>query len=188
MSRPYKSCIDAGHGGDDPGAINESLGIKEKDITLSLAKYFRRYVLKGDYLFNPYLTRNRDKTVSLEKRCKKAKKKNADVFISFHCNSFHNPDVQGVEVFYKKGCNHSKILAAEIYRDLIDVMPGHNGRGIKEGTFYVLMHNEMPSVLIEFEFLSNPLQAEYLTNPDNQKVMIKAVAEAVEFYLEGGGI
>lgn len=187
MSRPYSILIDPGHGGQDPGAIGDER-IKEKDITLNLAKYFRRYVLKGDYLFNPYLTRNRDRTLSLEERCKKAKKRNFDAFISFHCNSFHDPNVEGVEVFYKKNCYHSKILAAEIYRDLIDVMPGHNGRGTKKENFYVLRYNKIPSVLVEFEFLSNPLQAKYLIDSDNQKTMITAVAEAVEFYLEGGGI
>jgi len=178
--------VDPGHGGSDPGAVNEKLDYKEKDIVLKIAKIFRRGVMRGDYLFKTYLTRNRDRFLSLSKRTIKANKKGVDLFISFHCNSFSDPSVKGIEVFYDKDFKQSKILAAELYRYLLIIMEGHDGRGIKEATFYVLRNTNMPSVLIEFEFLSNPKQAEYLNLIENQRKIANAVASAVEFFLEDG--
>ncbi len=76
--------IDPGHGGKDPGAIAN--GLREKDINLLFAKRLKR-ILEKDPRFKVYLTRYTDKYVSLYKRTIYAIKKNADLFISLHCNS-----------------------------------------------------------------------------------------------------
>jgi len=185
--RPYSVMIDPGHGGRDPGTISGFYGYKEKDIVLNMVKLLRRLVLRDDYLFTPYLTRNRDKYLSLQKRCDKANKKKVDLFVSFHCNGFSDLTVKGMEVFYKLDSKPSKLLAAETYVSLLNSMNGHDGRGIKGANFYVLRSTEMPSILIEFEFLSNPEQAEYLNSKANQRVMVKAVADTIEYFLEEGG-
>ena len=76
--------LDPGHGGKDPGATAN--GLKEKDITLKIAKRLK-YYLEKDGRFKVYLTRNRDKFVPLYKRSLFAVQKNADMFISIHCNA-----------------------------------------------------------------------------------------------------
>jgi len=184
--RPYSVMVDPGHGGRDPGAISNDFGYREKDINLALAQLFRRCVSKGDFLFKVYLTRNRDKFVPLNERAEKANKKGVNLFISFHCNSFSDPDVKGVEIFYDKAWEQSKVLAAEIYTYLLIIMAGHDGRGIKEADFCVLRNTNMPSVLIEFEFLSNPEQAEYLNSIENQRKLVNTLASSIEFLLEEG--
>ncbi len=76
--------IDPGHGGHDPGAVRN--GLREKDVNLKFAKKLKE-ILEKDPRFEVYLTRNRDKFVSLYSRTVFAVKKKADLFISFHCNS-----------------------------------------------------------------------------------------------------
>jgi len=185
-NRPYSIYVDPGHGGKDSGAINQEKSYMEKDINLSMGLLFKEIVLKGDFLFYPYLTRISDRYLTLSERCKLANDKDVNLFISFHCNSFINSSVSGVEVWFKKGLTPSKLFAAEIYRALLLIMEGHNGRGIKEGDLYVLRNTKMPSALIEFEFLSNPEQAEFLVSEENQIEMVREVADATEFFLEAG--
>lgn len=92
--------IDAGHGGKDPGALG-SKRIKEKYITLNIAKdLYKELKSKG---FNVYLTRNRDKYISLRSRTRFANKKNADIFISIHANAAAKSRVRkakGIETYF----------------------------------------------------------------------------------------
>ncbi|MCD6418340.1 N-acetylmuramoyl-L-alanine amidase [bacterium] len=89
--------IDAGHGGKDPGAIGPS-GIREKDITLPIAKYLRDELkLLG---FDAKLTRYSDVFIPLSKRTEIANKLNADMFISIHCNASKKSSSNGTQVFY----------------------------------------------------------------------------------------
>ncbi|OHD54253.1 MAG: hypothetical protein A2Y33_16410 [Spirochaetes bacterium GWF1_51_8] len=93
--------IDAGHGGNDPGALGAS-GSKEKDVVLSLTKKVYQY-FKNDKQFNIFLTRKNDTFVTLEDRVKFSSKVAKDyhpVFISIHANASPNKSVSGIEVFY----------------------------------------------------------------------------------------
>ena len=90
--------IDAGHGGKDPGAIGRS-GLKEKDVTLRLAKRVAS-ILEKEYGMEVYLTRSKDRFVSLERRTAIANAKKADLFISIHVNSARNRRLRGVETYY----------------------------------------------------------------------------------------
>ncbi len=97
----YKSkiiVIDPGHGGKDPGGIGV-YRIKEKNIVLPLGKYLRNELIKRGY--KVYLTRDRDKFITLKNRTKFANKKHADLFISLHCNiAPKHPEVYGIETYY----------------------------------------------------------------------------------------
>jgi len=187
--RPYLVVIDPGHGGQDPGAINSEHKIKEKDINLSMAKLFKKEVSSGDYLYDVILTREEDCFVGLIERYQIANRAKADLFLSFHCNACEDKNVSGLEVWYYPNSKEGKVLAAEVYRDLINmVMEGHNGRGIKEGNFFVLRYTNMPAILIEFEFISNSEQALFLSDKENQRELAKQIAETVEFFLEGGNL
>ncbi len=89
--------LDPGHGGKDPGATAN--GLKEKDVTLKIAKRIKTY-LERDGRFKVYLTRNGDKFVPLYKRSLFAIKKNADIFISIHCNALpSNKSFTGTYVY-----------------------------------------------------------------------------------------
>jgi len=90
--------IDAGHGGKDPGGIGQ-YRIKEKNIVLPLAKYLKYQLQKRGY--KVYLTRDRDKFITLRNRTKFANRKKADLFISLHCNiAPKHSEVYGIETYF----------------------------------------------------------------------------------------
>jgi len=180
--RPYSIYIDPGHGGKDSGAVSPDGKYREKDIVLDIGRLFRRCVFDGDYLYTPYMTRLSDRYITLEARCKMANEKGVNAFISLHCNSSTNPLAEGLELWHYPNSQRSKLLALELYGTLLAYIP--NGRGVKEANFYVLKYTTMPAVLIEFEFLSNP--QEYITDTQAQRRVVKAMAETVEMFFEGG--
>ena len=88
--------IDAGHGGKDPGAVAN--GVEEKDINLRMAKILGRSLQEQG--FEVHFTRTTDKFIPLEERTAMANAKNADLFISLHCNALKDASVRGLEVYY----------------------------------------------------------------------------------------
>ena len=94
--KPFKIVIDAGHGGKDPGRPNKS-GIKEKDIVLNIALDLGKKLKNSG---NEVLyTRDKDVFLTLRQRAKIANEADADLFISIHCNAFHDSSVHGSETF-----------------------------------------------------------------------------------------
>ncbi len=90
--------LDAGHGGKDPGAVGSKA--KEKDITLSVAKKVGNLIKQNCPDVKVYYTRDKDVLVTLNKRAELANSKNADLFISIHCNSIDSaPTTNGIETF-----------------------------------------------------------------------------------------
>ena len=89
--------IDAGHGGKDPGAVGKKSS--EKNITLSVAKKTGDYIKQNCPDVNVIYTRSNDTFVSLLRRAQIANEKNADIFISIHCNANSSPQPSGVETF-----------------------------------------------------------------------------------------
>ena len=89
--------IDAGHGGIDPGAIGIS-GVKEKDITLAVARQLRKHLLKtGQY--KVVMTRSRDVSLGLRQRIAIARRASADIFVSLHADSIHKKNIKGLSVY-----------------------------------------------------------------------------------------
>ena len=94
--KPFKIVIDAGHGGKDPGRPNKS-GIKEKDIVLNIALDLgKKLKNSGNEVI---YTRDKDVFLTLRQRAKIANEADADLFISIHCNAFHDHKVYGSETF-----------------------------------------------------------------------------------------
>lgn len=91
--------IDPGHGGKDPGALNPKLGLREKDITLDIAKRLRT-LFKKHSQYNVILTRETDRYLSLEERTAIANSRKGDLFISIHVNSAPRKSARGVETYY----------------------------------------------------------------------------------------
>lgn len=174
--RPYRLCIDPGHGGKDPGAVNKDLGIQEKKINLAVALLMRGYIYTGDYLFDAYMTRHNDEFISLRDRCGKASSWKTNAFLSIHTNARPMRGKPGVEieVFHcprsKKGKEFANIALGMLLRDVGRVFKVIS-RGVKEGKYYVLKHTKMPAILVELGFLSDNEEALFLSVIDNQKLM-----------------
>jgi N-acetylmuramoyl-L-alanine amidase len=100
--------IDAGHGGEDPGAIGPT-GVKEKDVVLAIALQLAQKLRSQKNPFNVVLTRDGDYFVSLADRVKRAKMARADLFISIHADAFYTPTARGASVFAlsRKGASSS---------------------------------------------------------------------------------
>ncbi len=96
---PHKPVIalDPGHGGRDPGAISVG-GIYEKDITLAMAHELRK-ALVGSGRYRVFMTRERDVSVRLRDRVRRARQANADLFLSLHADAIGNPGVRGLSVY-----------------------------------------------------------------------------------------
>lgn len=171
-------CLDAGHGGEEVGAV---LGKRyEKDDTLKVTKLVEKKLKKKNV--KVIMTRTKDKDVSLEKRCIIANQKKADIFVSIHRNSATVGN--GIEIW----CGSLKEerdtkLADNILTNLTTTKIQQN-RGIKYGSiegensdYYVLKNTNMPSCLIELGFISNEKDNQLLD--DNLEEYAEAIAEGI---------
>lgn len=170
-----KVCIDPGHGGTDPGAIGKDpFVLNEKDVNLSISLLLKKELeVKGHTVF---LTRDTDISVSLGSRASFANHKNAEIFISIHCNSYSNNSAEGIETWIFSGSSAGRELAEPVQKSLISTFSTHKNRGIKEANFQVLRETEMPAILVECEFISNSTQLKFLSDNDNQKKIAQAIA------------
>jgi len=193
MPRPYRVLIDPGHGGKDPGALNKKLGIKEKDIVLSIGNIMQSFVIRNDYLFKPYMTREEDVFISLKERCEMAKYLRVNVFLSIHTNARPMKGKYGIEIEAwcfpgsKKGRGFAQTLIDYLKISLTEMIPFYD-RGVKEKAFYVLKHTPMTAALVELGFISDNEEALFLDDRDTQNKMAIALADGCEYFLEGGEI
>ena len=171
-------CVDAGHGGVDPGAIAlQPTRLEEKDVTLALAFLLEEeLVLRGHEVL---MTRRQDRTLALDARAEFANRYDAELVVSLHCNAAADPRVEGMEVFHRPGSRPGREAAAGILTHMLAAFPGHENRGVKEADFTVLREAAAPGVLVEAEFLTNPAQARFLADPRNQRGLARAIAEGV---------
>jgi len=168
--------VDPGHGGQDNGAAYGYA--EEDDINLSVA-YLLRCAMqqKG---FEVRMTRESDIYVSLESRCNFANALGANLFISIHCDAWHQETVKGISTHvWRDADSTTKGIASKIHRALTDRFPDHSNRGLKSSGFYVLRNTSMPALLIECEFLSNPDTREFLHEPENQFAIANAISGAI---------
>ena len=156
--------LDAGHGGDDFGAIAN--GLNEKDINLKISLKIRFYLLRFWHC-KIELTRETDEFISLKERTDFANKINADLFYSIHSNSFNGKATGYEDFIFEKLKDHSR--TSEI-RNMIHVTLDRKilsrykieDRGKKKANFYVLRQTKMPAVLVENLFIDNPQDAKLL--------------------------
>ncbi len=181
---PKVIVIDPGHGGRDSGAIGINV-VKEKEIVLSIAKKLENINSKllNDQ-FEIYLTRYSDTLISLEDRTRLTRSINADVFISLHCNQARNPNARGVEIYVntEKGIHSdaSILLAYRVQRKMKTLL-GFKSRGVKFGNFQVLREtsNICPSVLVEFGFLSNIDEVNFLRNTKTHSSIALVILQSI---------
>lgn len=178
--------IDAGHGGKDPGALS-ILGFKEKEVNLSIALKLENALRQKGY--NVIMTRNTDTYVDLYERPKIANNVKADLFISIHCNSTLLNSVNGLELLYCPATESSyktvdQYPFAKSIHDSIVSSTGINSRGIKKRSDLVVLRlTNMPAVLIETAFLTNPDDAQKLIQESFQQKVVQGIVNGVEQYM-----
>ncbi len=179
-----KIVIDAGHGGIDPGTRSKT-GLLEKEINLDIAlRLKRRLSMVGVYCV---MIRETDRDFSdsdedfftkkrrdLSYRTRAANQSGADLYLSIHANSFPQSIYKGAQTFYEKSDPRSKFLAETVQYHLVKGL-GPNRRRAKAGDYRVLNDTDMPGVMIEVGFLSNPEEAELLKDGGYRERIAKAV-------------
>ncbi len=172
-------CIDAGHGGEDCGAIGSD-GRYEKDDNLALALAVEQALADQDVAV--VMTRSEDEQVSLKERCNIANSSNAVLFVSIHRNSADNADASGVEI-WTASQGHGETMASYILENLEAAGISEN-RGVQSGTsqsedsdYYVNKHTVMPSCLIEMGFVTNEEDNALLDA--NMETYAKAIADGI---------
>lgn len=180
-------CLDAGHGGNDPGAIGPS-GTMEKDNTLAIT------LLLKDILENNgatvVLTRDSDRSVSLPDctteeelaaRVEIAKDADADIFISIHNDSFTSNKAAGTTTFHY-GDPHSIKLAALVQKNLVEEL-GTKDHSSRFASFYVIRYTKMTAILVQVAFISNPEEEVLLSSIDGRSKIAESIFQGiVNFY------
>ena len=193
-------CLDAGHGGKDPG--NRAFGRQEKDLVLKLAAELRTQLQKAG--FKVVFTRTSDRFIELSTRAEIARQRGADVFVSLHFNGSSSREASGSEVFamtpvgaastnargegagagaYPGNRNNSKnlLLAYQIQKSLVRNLDSED-RGVRRARFEVLREATMPAALIEAGFLSHPTEGKKIFTEEYRRRMARAITEGIQSY------
>ena len=226
-TRPERTlivAIDAGHGGEDPGAKGRR-GTYEKNVTLAIARRLKE-VIDREPNMRGVLTRDGDYFIPLQGRVQKARRLNADLFVSVHADSFIRPDARGSSVFalsehgatsvaarwlakkeneadliggvnldvadpYLKQTlldlsqtatiNDSLKLARAVLDNLGRINTLHKGT-VEQAGFAVLKSPDIPSILVETAFISNPAEEQKLTDDGYQQKLAEAIFSGIRNY------
>lgn len=180
--------VDPGHGGFDPGKPGVK-GEDEKHLNLKIALLLRDYLQNSGAIV--LMTRTTDDDVDgVEGKHKSRdmveRKKIAeagDILVSIHQNSFTQPSVHGAQVFFNKKSTEGKKLAQMIQASIKQYADLDNRRAAKSNTnYYVLKATQIPAVIIECGFLTNPEEEEKLNNPDYQEKIALAIYLGIKEY------
>jgi N-acetylmuramoyl-L-alanine amidase len=182
--------VDPGHGGPDTGAIGPS-GTYEKNNNLAIGLDLAGLLRSAGA--NVIMTRSTDispttgtysELSDLQARTKIANDAKADLFICIHNDSFSNPAAGGTTTYYSSDspvASQSKDLADNIQSELVKTISLAN-RGTKDAAFYVIKNTEMPAVLVEVGFISNPTEEKLLASSDFQQETAQGIYQGILKY------
>ena len=193
-------CLDPGHGGKQPG--HKSGSRLEKDFTLLLAQETRARLLSAG--FRVVMTRRDDTHIELPERTAIAQRNGADLFVSLHYNAAaeSGSDAGGIEVYAMtpEGARSTNVsadigslrawagndydpqnvlLAYQLQRRLLASLAGAEDRGVRRARFLVLRLAEMPAVLIEGGFMSNPNDARWIFSVTGRRKTAQAIVDSI---------
>jgi len=218
--------VDAGHGGQDPGAIGHG-GTREKDVTLAIARALAERI-NGEPGMRAVLTRNRDEFLVLRDRIRRARLARADMFISIHADSIANREVSGASVYVlsEHGATNeaarwladrenaadlmggvklddkdkqlasvlldlsqsanisSSMVAARQVLGSLDVVGQVRKSQVQQAGFVVLKSPDIPSMLVETAYISNPQEELNLRNTRHQTALADAIFNGLHNYFE----
>ena len=224
LNRMITIALDPGHGGEDPGAIGAS-GSREKDVVLAIAKRLKARIEQQPNM-RVMLTRDADYFVPLQVRVQKARKVQADLFVSIHADAFVEPTARGSSVFAlsEKGASSTAARWLANKENSADLIGGVNLRGqdhqlasvlldlsttaqindsmklaravlgeigginklhkgsVEQAGFAVLKAPDIPSILVETAFISNPEEEARLTDDGYQNQMADALMNGIRKY------
>lgn len=225
VARLVTIAVDAGHGGEDPGAKGRR-GTYEKTVTMTIARKLKA-AIDAEPNMRALLIRDGDYFIKLEARVEKANLVNADLFVSIHADSFVKPDARGSSVFAlsERGAtsaaarqladrenqsdliggvnrrkadrylemtvadlqltaqiNDSLKLGRAVLGELGDINSLHRGR-VEQAGFAVLKAPQIPSILVETAFISNPDEEKRLTDEAYQEKISRAILRGVKSYI-----
>ncbi len=175
--------IDAGHGGDTPGAIYE--GVEEKDIDLSITRELKSLFDEAkDEDIGVYYTRLEDTNPTFAQRADLANDLEADMFISIHNNSYPaDTSVHGTAVLYDEersdGVGSSKDLAGRLLTKLCDKLSSKNMGLVQGHDIYVVRSTDAPAALIEVGFMTNREELGRLQKRSYQKKCARAIYQVI---------
>jgi N-acetylmuramoyl-L-alanine amidase len=216
--------IDAGHGGEDPGAIGRR-GPREKDVTLAISRRLKALIDKEEGM-RAFLVRDGDYFIPLNQRVHRARKVNADLLVSIHADAFIRPNARGSSVYAlsERGATSAAagwLAKRENEADLIggvnlDVADPHlkqtlldlsqtasindslkagrhvltamgaintlHKEDVEQAGFAVLKAPDIPSILVETAFISNPEEERKLRDSAHQDKMARAILEGIKAY------
>jgi N-acetylmuramoyl-L-alanine amidase len=216
--------IDPGHGGKDYGAPGYLKGVHEKNVVLQIAKRLAKKI-KTELGLEVILTRNSDRSLTLEERTAFANTKSADLFISIHTNASRDRRAYGLETYFLNLATDEEAIRvaamenatstkniSDLQKILFDLMQnakinessrlaafvqsamvGHlrdkrytrvKSKGVKQAPFYVLLGAQMPSILIETSFISNPRECKRLVNPQYQDRIAEGIVKGIRNYIK----
>ena len=224
VNRPVIVAIDAGHGGDDPGATG-SKGLREKDVVLGIAERLAIEV-ENQPGMEPVLIRTGDYYLPLRSRISRARDSSADLFISIHADAFRDPSVRGATVYVlsdsgasdeaalrlakrendadliggvsladkepllarvlldlsqNASISASSAVGERVIRRLSNVTPIRKSR-VQRAPFLVLKSPDIPSILIETAYISNPTQESELRTSAYQQSLASAIHKGIVDY------
>lgn len=168
--------LDAGHGGDDPGATVG--GVYEKDINLAITLRVRE-LLEADGELTVLLTRGEDVFISLTDRAAYANEAGADLFVSIHANALENNDsFSGIYTFYHPQKRSDQALARTIQSAAAEAAGGID-RGVRGEDYAVLRETTMSAVLVETGFMTCPEELARLTDAAYQDRLAAGIAQGI---------
>lgn len=180
--------IDPGHGGIDDGA--KWNGIEEKNINLAIALKLADVLTANGA--KPVLTREGDvdyytrgkggKRNDLLKRAETIENAGANAFISLHCNAIKGTNWSGAQVFYHPKLEENKKLAETMQQALKDFPPGNKRQVKQDSDILILKSVNVPGVLIEAGFISNPAEAAHLNTDSYQQKLAEHIAKALAYH------
>ena len=218
-----KIVIDPGHGGHDTGTIGPN-GLQEKDLVLEVGRRLGK-LLDARLGAEVVYTRKNDTFIPLETRTAIANQQRADLFISIHANSSHDPNARGVETYYlnftsspealevaarenavseksiyelqdlvkkialKEKIEESREFASDVQESLHTGLaarsPAIRNRGVKKAPFIVLIGANMPSILAEISFVSNPSDEHRLETGEYRQRIAESLFRGIAKYADG---
>lgn len=171
--------LDAGHGGGDPGALNEFVEEKEINLAVTLMVYERL----EEAGIQVHLTREDDSHVSLPERTTFANELGASIFVSMHSNAADAKSAHGIETYYYSGDAEGENLASFVQENVIETTEAKN-RKTKTANFYVCKNTLMPAVLVEMGFLTNANESAKMATEEYQELIAEGIANGILDYAE----
>jgi N-acetylmuramoyl-L-alanine amidase len=218
-----KIVIDPGHGGHDTGTIGPN-GLLEKDLVVDVGRRLGK-LLETRMGAEVVYTRKDDTFIPLETRTAIANREQADLFVSIHANSSHDPSARGIETYYlnftsnpeamevaarenavseksihelgdlvkkitlKEKIEESREFAGDVqeamHRGIASNGSGIKDRGVKKAPFIVLIGANMPSILAEISFVSNPTDEKKLETPEYRQRIAESLYRGIQKYVSG---